>query len=197
MHRTALIAISCFMVISCFLIAGCAVEPTRMQQGEALVVIPAVVGKSLEYFQLRQPLGEEFSLVEIPPGRSVLYFYREKRFKGGAIDISIRVDDIHITDLQNGSFAVVIVDAGEHEISFPEGVIPPGDLALPSAVERAKQIPHKRLRISAPADSAVFMKAAASPGWTMASVSLEEQPNDTAMREIRATRRSPMALPAQ
>jgi hypothetical protein len=86
----------------------------------------------------------------------------------------------------------VILEPGEHELSFPEQVIAEADLAFPAAVERAKQIQQKTMRISTSADGAVFVKGAAELGWNAAAIAFEERGPENAISEIREARRTPM-----
>ena len=67
------------------------------------------------------PPGAAVRSVPAPPAdQAYLVFYREKRFVGKALNTSVHVDGVEIAELYGGTYIIVPVPAGEHELYADE-----------------------------------------------------------------------------
>jgi hypothetical protein len=172
-----------------------AIDPSEIERGKTLVYIPSLIGKVLEFYQQKQPLGDHFAPIEVPAGKAAVYLYREKRIAASAILIPVSIDGVPITQLQSGGFAVALVEPGEHVLAFPERVIPPGDLAFPGPAARARTIGDKILSVQVEAGVDVYLEARTKVGMNDCAIDFDRRAPAVAASRIAKTRRSPMPAP--
>jgi hypothetical protein len=132
--------------------------------------------------------GESFAAVAIPAGKSALYVYRESQFRVLVLPVSLNGKPW--TNLKTNSFAVAIVNPGTHEITYPE-YLPP--LAEFNRAARMKNTPEKKLVVSAPADTPVFVKAESrrlfgQPNWNDIFLYFSQRTPEVALAQIAATK---------
>jgi hypothetical protein len=124
--------------------------------------------------------GERFSAnhLQVPPGKSAIFVYRPKRFLASAVHVPVSLDASHLTDLQNGGFALAIVDPGMHNVFYASRMSPNNSFSSKSQF----------LKLAANEKS--FLRMGLKLGWDHWTVNVDVVPEKNALNEIMSTRRS-------
>jgi hypothetical protein len=128
--------------------------------------------------------GEAFSAnhLQVPPGKSAIFVYWPKRFLGSAVHVPVSVDASHLTDLQNGGFALLIVDPGMHTASYNSRANP--------VFSTLKSFSLKAQTLKVGANEKTFLRVGLQCGWDYCTVTVDVMPEKEALTEIMDTRRS-------
>jgi len=159
--------------------------------GGEIIYIPFIVGKSIAIYIEAQAKGQDFVRAPIPPGKSAVYLYRRKRFIAGATIVPAMLDGVPLTRLQNGGYAVAIVEPGRHKLIVPKLIRP----ALQDPQPFARPVNSRTLVIETLPDQSVFIEVSLKIGWNDVKTKLDPQDESVALPEITETKVSEMPSP--
>ena len=135
--------------------------------------------------------GERFSAnhLQVPPGKSAIFVYRPKRFLAAGLHVPLSLDASHLTDLQNGGFALAIVDPGVHSVAYASRVNP-GNAPLTSFTSKAQLL-------ELGANEKAFLRVGLQCGWDYWTANVDVVPEKKVLTEIISTRRSAVVRQSQ